>query len=141
MITYNAEEIPLPRLRHRATTAWLRQVAATYGMTVGDVGYLFVCDDRMRQVNNTYLHHDYYTDIITFASNAGTQINGDIFIAPATVQSNAAEYGCSYDEELHRVMVHGLLHLCGCDDKTPSAQQQMRAAEDRALKLLWREQQ
>ncbi len=134
MISYNAEGVPLPALHRRALTAWIRRVAAGYARRVGDIGYLFVGDERILAVNKAYLQHDYYTDIITFDASEGQTINGDIFISLDTVRSNAALYQRPYAEELHRVIIHGILHLCGLHDKTAAERATMRAAEDRALR-------
>ena len=126
----------MPNFKKRIITRWIRNVAATYGRTVGEVGYLFVDDEKILQVNREYLGHDYYTDIITFDYDEGTQINGDIVISLDTVRSNAQAFGKEYDEELHRVIIHGILHLCGINDKGPGEREQMEAAENQALQLL-----
>ncbi len=136
MITYNSENVKMPNIRRRDTTAWIRRVAATYGKRVGEVGYLFCDDEKILEVNREFLDHDYYTDIITFDYDEGDTINGDIVISLDTVRSNAQQLGKDYDEELHRVIIHGILHLCGQNDKGPGEREQMEAAENRALKLL-----
>ena len=125
----------MPKIRKRDTTAWIRRVAASYGKRVGEVGYLFVDDEKILEVNNEYLGHDYYTDIITFDYCEDNVLNGDIVISVDTVRSNAEQLGKDYDNELHRVIIHGILHLCGIDDKGPGQRQLMEAAEDRALSL------
>ena len=135
MITYSSENVSFPRIRRRDTTAWIRRVAASYGKKVGEVGYLFCDDEKILEVNREYLQHDYYTDIITFDYDEGDIINGDIVISLDTVRSNAEQLGKSYDEELHRVIIHGILHLCGQNDKGPGEREQMEAAENRALAL------
>ncbi|MBQ8453130.1 MAG: rRNA maturation RNase YbeY [Prevotella sp.] len=136
MITYNAEGVKMPSIKKRATTQWIRNVAATYGRTVGEVGYLFVDDEKILEVNREYLGHDYYTDVITFDYDEGTTVNGDIVISLDTVRSNAEQFGKDYDEELHRVIIHGILHLCGINDKGPGERELMEAAENRALQML-----
>ena len=136
MITYNAEGIKMPDIRRRQTTAWIRKVAATHGRKVGEIGYMFVDDERILEVNREYLGHDYYTDIITFDYDEGEVINGDLVISVDTVRSNAAKYGKNYAEELHRVIIHGVLHLCGINDKGPGEREIMEAEEDKALALL-----
>ena len=136
MITYNNENIPFPKIRRRDTTAWIRRVAASYGKTVGEVGYLFCNDEKILEVNREFLQHDYYTDIITFDYDEGDTINGDTVISLDTVRSNAEQLGKDYNEELHRVIIHGILHLCGQNDKGPGEREQMEAAENRALELL-----
>ena len=135
MITYNSDGIRMPDIKRRATTAWIKAVAATYGRKVGDIGYLFVSDDRILEVNKEYLGHDYFTDIITFGYDEGETISGDIVISLDTVRTNAAQYGKDYDEELHRVIIHGILHLCGINDKGPGEREIMEAAENRALAM------
>ena len=135
MITYSAENVKMPQIRRRDTTAWIRRVAATYGRKVGEVGYLFCDDEKILEVNREYLQHDYYTDIITFDYDEGDEINGDLVISLDTVRSNAEQLGKPYDEELHRVIIHGILHLCGINDKGPGEREIMEAAEDRALAM------
>lgn len=136
MITYQAENIKFPPIKRRETTAWIRAVAASYGKKVGEVGYLFVDDEKILEVNKEYLGHDYYTDIITFDYCEGNIMNGDIVISLDTVRSNAQKYGKKYDEELHRVIIHGILHLCGINDKGPGEREIMEAAENKALAML-----
>ena len=133
MITYNSDGIGMPKIKRRATTAWIRSVAASYGKRVGDVGYMFVNDEKILEVNRQYLGHDYYTDIITFDYDEGDILNGDLVISLDTVRSNAAMLGKDYEEELYRVIIHGVLHLCGINDKGPDEREQMEAAENRAL--------
>jgi probable rRNA maturation factor len=136
MITYSAEGVKMPGIKKRETTRWIRAVAATYGRKVGEVGYLFCDDEKILDVNNEYLGHDYYTDIITFDYDEGDTINGDLVISLDTVRSNADKFGKAYDEELHRVIIHGILHLCGINDKGPGERDIMEAAENRALAML-----
>ena len=135
MISYNAEGVRFPNIKRRETTAWIRRVAATYGRKVGEVGYLFCNDDHSLEVNREYLGHDYYTDIITFDYNEGNVVNGDLVISLDTVHSNAELFHKMYDEELHRVIIHGILHLCGLNDKGLGEREQMEAAENAALAL------
>jgi len=135
MITYNTENVKMPSIRRRDTSAWIRRVAESYGKKVGEVGYLFCDDEHILQVNREYLGHDYYTDIITFDYCEGNILNGDLVISLDTIRTNAEQFGKPYDEELHRVIIHGILHLCGLNDKGPGERQQMEAAEDRALAL------
>lgn len=136
MISYNAEGVHMPAIRKRDTSAWIRAVAGGYGKRVGEIGYLFVNDEKILEVNNEYLGHDYYTDIITFDYSEGNVINGDIIISLDTVRSNAETLGKRYEEELHRVIIHGVLHLCGINDKGPGERQIMERAEDEALSKL-----
>lgn len=135
MITYHVENVKMPAIRRRDTTAWIRRVAATYGKKVGEVGYLFCDDEHILEVNREYLGHDYYTDIITFDYCEGDILNGDLVISLDTVRTNAEKFHKDYDDELHRVIIHGILHLCGLNDKGPGERELMEAAEDRALSL------
>lgn len=135
MITYNSDGIKMPNIKRRQTTAWIRSVAATYGRKVGEIGYMFVSDERILEVNREYLGHDYFTDIITFDYDEGDTINGDLVISLDTVRTNAEKFGKSYDEELHRVIIHGVLHLCGINDKGPGEREMMEAAENKALEM------
>ena len=125
----------MPKIRKRDTTAWIRRVAATYGRKIGEVGYLFCDDEKILEVNREYLQHDYYTDIITFDYNEGMQINGDLVISLDTVKSNAQLFNKPYEEELYRVIIHGILHLCGINDKGPGEREIMEAAENAALAI------
>lgn len=125
----------MPKIKKRETTAWIRRVAARHGKKVGEVGYLFTDDEKILEVNNEYLGHNYYTDIITFDYAEGEMINGDIVISLDTVRTNAEKYGKEYEEELHRVIIHGILHLCGIDDKGPGEREIMESEEDKALQM------
>ncbi len=135
MITYSSENVKMPKIRKRDTSAWIKQIAASYGRKVGEVGYLFVDDEKILEVNNEYLGHDYYTDIITFDYDEGDVINGDLVISLDTVKSNAELFGKPYEEELFRVIIHGILHLCGINDKGPGEREIMEAAENKALEM------
>ncbi len=136
MITYNADGTAMPKIRKTDTTAWIKRVAAAHNRRVGEVGYLFVDDEKILEMNRQYLGHDYYTDVITFDYSEGNRLNGDIVISLDTVRSNASQYGRPYDEELHRVIIHGILHLCGINDKGPGEREQMEQAENAALEML-----
>lgn len=135
MISYNTINVTMPRLSKRETTAWIKCVAAAHGKTIGEVAYVFCDDDKILEVNRQYLAHDYYTDIITFDYTEGDRLSGDLFISLDTVRSNSEEQGTTYEEELHRVIIHGILHLCGIDDKAPGARAIMEAEENKALSL------
>ena len=133
MITYNTDGVKMPSIKKRLTTAWVKAVAASYGKKVGEIGYMFVDDNKILEINLEYLGHDYYTDIITFDYSEGDTISGDIVISLDTVASNAQEQGTPYDDELHRVIIHGILHLCGINDKGPGEREVMERAENKAL--------
>lgn len=135
MITYSTDGVKMPQIKKRETTAWIKAVAATYNRRIGEVGYMFVDDEKILEVNNEYLGHDYYTDVITFDYDEGDIVNGDIVISLDTVRTNAEKFGKVYEDELHRVIIHGILHLCGLKDKAPGEREQMEAAENKALAL------
>ncbi len=135
MITYQAENVRFPNIKKRETTAWIKAVTASSGKKVGEISYLFCDDEKILEVNREYLGHAYYTDIITFDYDEGDTLNGDIVISLDTIRSNAELFHKDYDEELHRVIIHGVLHLCGINDKGPGEREIMEAAEDRALSV------
>ena len=135
MITYQTDGTRMPDIKKRPTTAWIRAVAATYDKKVGDVNYIFCDDERILEVNREYLQHDYYTDIITFDYTEDDTISGDLFISLDTVKSNSEQFATEYDEELHRTIIHGILHLCGINDKGPGEREIMEAAENKALSM------
>ncbi|MCD7710673.1 MAG: rRNA maturation RNase YbeY [Porphyromonadaceae bacterium] len=135
-IRYYTEDIKLPSLHKRETNEWIRAVAAHYDKVCGEISYIFCSDKKILAVNKTYLQHDYYTDVITFDYTEGNDISGDIFISLDTVQSNAALFGSTFGEELYRVLIHGVLHLCGIDDKASGEREAMTVKENEALALL-----
>lgn len=136
MISYNTINVKMPDISHRETTAWVHAVAASYNKRVGEVAYVFCDDEKILEVNRQYLKHDYYTDIITFDYCEGDVLSGDLFISLDTVRTNAEQFGKTYDDELHRVIIHGILHLVGINDKGPGEREIMEAAENKALALL-----
>lgn len=136
MIQFIAEDVKMPAIEKSKMKSWIKAVAGVYKRNVGDVSYIFCNDERILQVNNHYLQHDYYTDIITFDYSAGNLISGDIFISVDTVKSNSEELNTTYSEELHRIIIHGILHLCGNDDKTPELRREMTRKENEALEIL-----
>lgn len=136
MITYNADGVNMPKFRHRLANKWIKEVAASHGRKVGEVGYMFVNDDKILEVNEQYLGHNYYTDIITFDYDEDDTINGDIVISLDTVRTNAEKFNKGYEDEFHRVLIHGILHLCGINDKGPGERAIMERNEDEALTLL-----
>lgn len=136
MIDFQTEGVELPNLDFARIERWLGAVAATYDRRVGNLSYLFCSDDYILEQNNKFLGHDYFTDIITFDYSRGDRVSGDIMISLETVATNAEKVGEEYDRELKRVIVHGLLHLCGINDKGPGEREIMEEAENRALSLL-----
>ena len=135
MITYNTSGVKMPKIKRRDTTAWIKAVIATYNKRLGEVGYMFVNDEKILEINNEYLQHDYYTEVITYDYNENDVVNGDIVISLDTVRTNAEKFGKTFDDELYRVIIHGILHLCGLHDKAPGEREQMEKAENRALAL------
>ena len=115
---------------------WICEVVKTHGFTVGEINYIFCDDAYLHNLNVTFLQHDTLTDIISFDNTIGKLISGDIYISIERVVENAKDYKVSFDEELHRVMIHGVLHYIGFKDKTVLEKKQMTDAEDKALILL-----
>lgn len=133
MIQYISEGVNPPALQKQKTNRWIKETAAEYGKKTGDIAYIFCSDERILEVNKQYLEHDYYTDIITFDYSEGKVISGDIFISIDTVRTNAREFGVSFEQELNRIIIHGILHLCGQDDKTPELRLEMTRKENLAI--------
>ncbi len=130
MIRYYCEDIKFLFKNKIANNRWLKMIAGSEIKTLGDISIIFCSDNYILDVNLRYLHHDYFTDVITFDYCEGDKLSGDLFISVDSVRENAIEFGTEFDEELHRVIVHGLLHLIGYDDHTPEEQKVMRAKED-----------
>lgn len=135
MISYNTINVKMPPIARRANSAWVKAVAARYGKRIGEIAYIFCDDAEILNVNRQYLQHDYYTDIITFDYCEDDRISGDLFISLDTVRSNAELFGKTYEDELRRVIIHGILHLCGINDKGPGERKIMEAAENEALAM------
>ena len=134
-ITYQTECIKMPDIKKRETTEWIKAVAATYEKRIGEIAYIFCSDEKILEVNRQYLQHDYYTDIITFDYCEGNRLSGDLFISLETVKTNSEQFNTPYEEELHRTIIHGILHLCGINDKGPGEREIMEAAENKALAM------
>ena len=136
MITYQTDGVKMPAIKRREITAWIKKVAASYNKKVGDIAYIFCDDEKILEVNREYLQHDYYTDIITFDYCEGETISGDLFISLDTVRSNSELVSETYDRELLRVIIHGVLHLCGINDKGEGEREIMEEKENKALAML-----
>ena len=134
----NETNIELPTTNDQRLNRWIRAVAAGYGFTTGDITYILCDDEKILAVNRQFLGHDYYTDVITFDYSSKTRISGDIYISLDTVQSNAEQVGATFEQELYRILIHGVLHLTGQEDKTPEKRAEMTAKEEKALALLER---
>jgi rRNA maturation RNase YbeY len=135
-VTFHAEGVDFPAINKKKVADWIRSVAKEYGRRTGEITYLFCNDEKILAVNQQFLGHDYYTDIITFDYSGENCLSGDIFVSIDTVRSNAELYHVSFQEELHRVMIHGILHLCGMKDESEQEEEAMREAENRALEKL-----
>lgn len=129
-------DIAMPDLNFPAVESWILEVARRHDRIVGSLSYIFCNDDVILDVNRQFLNHDYYTDIITFDDCRGKLLRGDMFISLDTVRSNAVLVNASYTAELYRVIIHGVLHLCGINDKGPGEREIMERNEDEALDLL-----
>lgn len=131
-----SQDIAMPDIDKLRLEKWINAVAASHDRILGPMTYIFCSDERMLEVNRKFLNHDYYTDIITFDYSKGRLVSGDIFISLPMIDYNSKEFNQPYDREFHRVIVHGLLHLCGINDKGPGEREIMERNEDLALGLL-----
>lgn len=141
MVRYYTDDCAYRLPQKRLTTAWLRDVARAEGYGLGDVNYIFCSARKLLEMNRQFLGHDYFTDVITFDYSDRRDariVSGDVFIDVETVADNARLYGASRLDEMRRVVVHGLLHLCGQGDKTPRANRQMHRKEDKYL-AFWKQ--
>ena len=135
-IYFHNENIDFPDLKKEQIKDWLRQVAKIHAKIVGDLNYIFTTDENILSINKEYLNHDYYTDVITFDYTKGKKISGDIYISLETVRTNSDKFKQDYNEELRRVIIHGVLHLIGFKDKTDLEAQEMRRQEENAILVL-----
>jgi len=135
MITFNFETLfELKKTTHLED--WVAKIVDNHGFTIGEINYTFCDDAYLHKLNIDFLQHDTLTDVISFDNTIGKLISGDIYISIERVVENAKDYKVSFDEELHRVMIHGVLHYIGFKDKTVLEKKQMTDAEDKALILL-----
>lgn len=114
---------------------WIEKVAAKEKRTIGDLSYVFMSDEELLKINQQFLKHNTYTDIITFDYSENKKISGEIFISVDRVEENAKKMGTTFEDEIHRVIIHGVLHLCGYKDKTKIDSDNMRKQEDKALRV------
>lgn len=135
IITYHTDGVNMPLINECFIQEWIKQIASKYERRAGEIAYIFCSDKKILEVNRTYLQHDYYTDIITFDYCKSDLISGDLFISLDTVKSNSEQFNTPYQEELHRTIIHGILHLCGINDKGPGERDIMEQAENEALAL------
>lgn len=136
-IQWLTDSVGLPEFDYSKLELWLQEVAASHDRLVGELTYIFCNDAKILEVNLQYLQHDYYTDIITFDYSRGRLIRGDMFISLDTVQSNSVLVSSDYCRELLRVIVHGVLHLCGINDKGEGEREIMESFENKALDLYY----
>lgn len=135
-ITFHFENIEIPDFDSEFFSLWLSQVTDHYGRSTGDIAYVFCSDKYLLEINQKYLDHDYYTDIITFNYNNERAISGDMYISVERVRENARIFEVEFLNELARVMAHGMLHLLGYNDKTKEEEMEMREQETKCLILL-----
>ena len=135
-IQYFNEDVPLPKLKKRKSTNWIKDTIQTEGKRVGGISFIFCSDNYLLEVNKNYLDHDYFTDIITFDYVEGFLISGDIFISVDRVLDNSVEFKTTFENELNRILIHGVLHLLGYKDKDKKDKLLMTEKENIYLKLL-----
>ena len=135
-IKYFNEDVPLPKIKKRRTSNWIKETILLEEKIVGDVSFIFCSDNYLLEVNKKYLTHDYYTDIITFDYVEGELISGDIFISTDRVIENAKEFSTTMENELNRILIHGILHLLGYKDKIKKDKELMTFKEDYYLNVL-----
>lgn len=135
MISFETKNVEMPQLDLQRIGIWLNDVAAIHNRKIRNLNYLFCNDEEILRINREFLRHDYFTDIITFDYSHKDKVGGDLFISLDTVKTNAEDLGFSYHSELLRVIVHGLLHLCGIDDKGPGEREIMERYENQALEI------
>jgi probable rRNA maturation factor len=135
-IHYFAEDVKFPKLQKRETSGWIKGTIISEGKSVGDISFIFCSDDYLLEVNKKYLEHDYYTDVITFDYVDKGKISGDIFISVDRIKENAKQFSTTFDNELNRILVHGVLHLLGFKDKSVKGKKIMTEKEDLYLNIL-----
>ena len=135
-VQYFSEDVPFPKLKKRKTSNWIKEAIISEGKKLGVISFIFCSDDYLLEVNKKYLNHDYFTDIITFDYVENNVVNGDIFISVDRVGENAIEFSKTIDDELHRILIHGILHLLGYKDKKKLDKKLMTEKEDYFLKVL-----
>ena len=136
MIRFYSDHIEMPPFQEGKIVVWIEKVAHSFNKKIGEVQYMICSDDKMLEYNKLHLNHDYYTDIITFDYSQNSYISGDIYIGLETVMTNAETLGKPFQEEFYRVLIHGILHLCGLKDKNPTDEKRMHEEEDKALSML-----
>lgn len=138
MITFNTINVAMPDLDQAKVSIWIDKVAASFGKRIDLVNYIFVDDEEILRINRQFIGHDYYTDHIGFDNSQENILSGDTYISLDTVRTNAELFSTPYEEELHRVIIHSILHLCGMKDLTPEERSEMEEAENTALTILYK---
>ena len=140
MIRFSTLDVEMPPIDPQRDKAWIEAVARSYGKSIGELYYYFCSDERLLEINRQRLGHDFYTDIVTFPlTDCETILSSEFCISIDRIKENAETFGRSYESELHRVMIHGVLHLIGFDDHSDEDEKTMREKEEEALKLLFSE--
>lgn len=137
MVHFYSEEVELPEFDKGKIKEWISKVIASYDKMPGEISYIFCNDEHILEVNRQFLNHDFYTDIITFDYSSSDIVSGDIYISLDTIKSNSELLNTGFPNELLRVIIHGILHLCGFGDKTPEEEKFMHEKEDKALQLIF----
>ena len=138
MIRFSTLDVEMPPLDPQRDKAWIAEVAQSYDKTIGELYYYFCSDDKLLEINKERLGHDFYTDIVTFPlTDCETVLSSEFCISVDRIKENAETFGRTYESELHRVIIHGVLHLIGFDDHTEEDEKEMREKEEEALKLLF----
>ena len=138
MIRFSTLDVEMPPIEPQRDKAWIEAVAQGYGKRVGELYYYFCSDDKLLDINKERLGHDFYTDIVTFPlTDCEMVLSSEFCISIDRIKENAVTFGRSYESELHRVIIHGVLHLIGFDDHTLAEEKEMREKEEEALKLLF----
>ena len=138
MIRFSTLDVEMPPIDPRRDKIWIEEVAKKYGKSVGELFYYFCSDEKLLEINRERLGHDFYTDIVTFPlTDCDTVLSGEFCISIDRIKENAVTFGRSFESELHRVIIHGVLHLIGFDDLTDEEEREMREKEEEALKMLF----
>jgi len=135
VINFFNEDVDLPALSFPAIKKWIKKTIESYNFKTGDISFIFCSDDYLLKINQSYLNHDYFTDIITFNYNIDKVVSGDIFISVDTVRINAVEFNATEQDEFLRVIIHGILHLIGFDDQNEDQILEMREKENIAIEI------
>lgn len=138
MIRFSTLDVEMPPIKPHSVKLWIEEVVEKHGKTVGELYYYFCSDEKLLEINRERLGHDFYTDIVTFPlTDCETVLSSEFCISVDRIKENAVTFGRTYESELHRVIIHGVLHLIGFDDLTDEEEKEMREKEEEALKSLF----